>query len=80
MHLGLNYQSVHLQHPMDLVKGRYYKQSEKNMTLCNAKIQVLTDCRSLNVYMYRPIYFIVVFVRKSKGTFLHEFPPTRTFS
>ena len=48
MHLRLNYQSVHIQHPMGLLERRH-KQSEKNMTLCNAKIQVLTDCNQVYI-------------------------------
>ena len=56
MHLRLNYQSVHIQYPMNLVKKRH-KLSEKNRTVCNAKIQVSTDCRFVNVYMYITIIF-----------------------
>ena len=50
MHLTPNYQSIHIQHQIDLVKDVIDSQ-EKKMTLYNAKIRVSIDYRLTNVHM-----------------------------
>ncbi|VDI62631.1 Hypothetical predicted protein [Mytilus galloprovincialis] len=43
------------------------------MTLCNAKLQVSTDCRSMNVYMYITYLVYIIIVQR----ILTRMPPKR---
>lgn len=52
----VNSSLLHAQLPTGLVKRRG-KQSDKNVTFCNAKIDLWTEYRAMNMYVYRNIIF-----------------------